>query len=126
MNTFASKFVLRVHAHMYLARESQKLCACSSGRFLFHKCTPHKSHKLATIGRRNTAGWAGCYYVLAPKVGSVFKAGSVRPLTDFPVRPDWVFNLVQAEKMEFKEAFDEMIACGSGFSRRMGDLRAWQ
>jgi len=34
--------------------------------------------------------------------------------------------LVQAEKMEFKEAFDEMIACGSGFSRRMGDLRAWQ
>jgi hypothetical protein len=126
MNTFASKFVLRVHAHMYLARESQKLCACSSGRFLFHKSTPHKSHKLATMGRRNTAGWAGCYYVLAPMVGSVFKAGSVRPFTDFPVRPDWVFNLVQAEKMEFKEAFDEMIACGSGFSRRMGDLRAWQ
>ena len=33
---------------------------------------------------------------------------------------------VQAEKLDFSDAEAELIKCGKGFQRRMGDLKAWE
>ena len=75
------------------------------GRFLFHTSIPHASHKLATISRRNTAGWAGCYYVFTQNWSIGFQRWISASFWDVPVRPDGGFNLVQARPMELKKAF---------------------
>ena len=46
---------------------------------------------------RTSQGWAGAYYTLAPKVGSVVTGGSIERNLDFPVNPEWIFSLVEAQ-----------------------------
>ena len=40
--------------------------------------------------------------------------------------PEWITNMVQAEKMEFSDARLEMTRCGKGYQRRMAKLKAWE
>ena len=118
--------VCRVHGHGYFSSDSQKLKLSRGALAAFRGGLPHKSHKVQALGNRACSGWAGCYYVLAPKIGQVRSWSMVRPYKDFPVSPEWIMGLVHAEKMEFKDALEEMARCGKGYVRRVHDLKAWR
>ena len=87
------------------------------GRFLFHTSIPHASRKIATISRRNTAGWAGCYYVFTQNWSIGFQRWISASFWDVPVRPDGGFNLVQARRMELKGAFTSTLKAAASFFR---------
>ena len=50
---------------------------------------------------------------------------SLRPFLDYPVSPEWIFNLIQAEKLTYDSARSELIKCGKGLTRRLADLDRW-
>jgi len=111
---------------MYLVRERQQLRACSLAVFFSTRLSRTLLTNLQpSVGETQQAGLVVPMCWLR-RGRSVFKDGSVRPLTAFLVRPDGVFNLVQAKKMELNDASYEQVESGSEFFRRMVDLRAWQ
>ena len=87
------------------------------GRFLFHTSIPHASRKIATISRRNTAGWAGCYYVFTQNWSIGFQRWISASFWDVSVRPDGGFNLVQARRMELQGAFTSTLKAAASFFR---------
>ena len=70
------------------------------------------------VMNRPSNTWAGAYYTLAPKVGSVCTGGNIEPNLDFPVNPEWVFSLVEAQKMLYKDARGELARCAKACERR--------
>ena len=124
MKTWEDEKLLRVHSHLFLKRE-EGLLRCSNARLLrFLYTDPHLKDTL--WGRKIAkANWAGAYYCLAPKIGSVFTHSSFRRFRDFPVDPSWIFNLVEGDKIGFREAKTELIQCGKGLVRRLADLECW-
>ena len=63
---------------------------------------------------------------MAPKQGSIFRAGSVERFLDFPVDPSWIFSMVESRKMVYEDAKGELVQCGKGLVRRLADLEAWR
>ena len=59
------------------------------------------------------------------KKGSVSWGGSLERNLDFPVNPDWVFNLIEADKMSYQMARTELIRCAKACDRRLRDLDSW-
>ena len=124
LKTFEEQQQIRVHLHLFLKNEVQQL-RCTSARKLRFKCTdPHVRDTL--WGKRVArASWAGAYYCLAPKHGSVFRHGTIRSCLDFPLDPSWIFNMIESGKMDYQSARGELIRCGKGLDRRLADLDAW-
>ena len=90
--------VVRVHGHAYFNSDRVKMRLSRHSHASFKNALPNKSHRVAALNHRNCSGWAGCYYLMAPKIGVVLCCGSLRPYKDFGVTPEWIMNLVQAEK----------------------------
>ena len=125
--TLADTLVVRVHAHAFLLREEARILIGSSEKTLFRGgCAVKSKAEGASVILRGNGVWCGCYYLLAPKIGSIYTSGSVRPYLDYAVKPEWIMNMVQAEKMTFAAAMQQMSRCGKSFSRYMQDLQAWQ
>ena len=125
--TFAESLQVRVHAHAFLLREDARIQIHKKEKANFQGSAAVKSKSCgANSVLRGSGVWCGCYYLLSPKIGSIFRSGSVRPYLDFGVKPEWIFNMVQAEKMSFAAAMQQMSLCGKGFTRYMQDLKAWQ
>ena len=87
---------------------------CTSAKKLRFKFTdPHMKDTL--WGKKVAkANWAGAYYCLAPKRGSVFRYGTIKRFLDFPVDPSWVFNMIEGQKMDYPEARRELVRCMAG------------
>ena len=95
LRTFEEEKQLRLHAHLYLKSEMQQLRCERAKKLRFFSSDPHLKETL--WGRKVAkANWAGAYYCLAPKLGSVFRHGSIERFVDFPVDPSWIFNMVEA------------------------------
>ena len=124
LKTFEQEKLLRLHAHVYMRNEVQEVRSEHQARLRFKHSDAHLKD---TLWGKKTArsNWAGAYYCLAPKLGSLYQRGSVERFKDFPVDPSWVFNLVEAEKMAYWEAKTELIRCGKGLVRRLADLECW-
>ena len=124
MHTWQDEKLLRLHGHLFL-KSDNGLIRCSNARVLrFLYADPHVKDTL--WGRKVAkANWAGAYYCLAPKIGSVFTHGSLRRFRDFPVDPSWIFNLIEGGKMGYHEARSELVQCGKGLVRRLADLECW-
>ena len=71
LRTFEDEKKLRLHAHLYLKSEVQQLRCESSRKLRFKFSDPHLKDTLwgKKVARAN---WAGAYYCLVPKLGSVF------------------------------------------------------
>ena len=124
MKTFEQEKVLRLHADVYMRNEVQEIRTENQLRLRFKHADPHLKDIL--WGKKTArSNWAGAYYCLAPKLGSLYQCGSVERFKDFPVDPSWVFNKVEAEKMAYQEAKTELIRCGKGLVRRLADLECW-
>ena len=97
LRTFEDERVLRLHAHVFLRQESEKM-RCEDQRLL--RFLGGDPHVVETIwGKRVRRGnWAGAYYCLAPKHGSLFRYAPLVPFRDFPVDPGWVFNMIEGGK----------------------------
>ena len=126
VETWMEDSLVRVHGHAYFTSEGGKMRLARAAHASFKNSAPFKSHKLAALSHRNCSGWSGCYYIMAPKVGSIKTFSSVRPYKDFAVSPEWITGMVQAEKMEFEDELVEMTKCGKGYQRRVADLKAWR
>ena len=124
LKTFQEQQQLRLHFHLYMKSEVQQLRCESVKKLQFKYSDPHLKDTLwgKKVARAN---WAGAYYCLAPKRGSVFRAGSLRRFLDFPIDPSWVFNMIEGDKIGYKEAKGELIQCGKGLVRRIADLECW-
>ena len=112
---------VRVHLHAFMKRENP-FHFRTPEKFKFKDSTPNQQEGVACIMQRATAGWAGMYYLLCPKIGGIFKSGSKKPFKEFPVNPQWIFGMIQAEKMDLADARREIVACGSGVVRRLADV----
>ena len=124
LRTFEEEKQLRLHAHLFLKSEVQQLRCEDSKKLRFMLSDPHLKETLwgKKVGRAN---WAGAYYCLAPKLGSVFSHGSIQRFRDFPIDPSWIFNMVESGKIAYLEARAELIRCGKGLVRRIADLDCW-
>ena len=126
MRSWEEEAVLRVHGHLYLSAGNDKMKLARGSLAAFKDSIPNKSHKVAALNNRACSGFAGCYYLLAPKIGLIRNHSNCAAYRDFGVSPEWITNMVQAEKMEFSDARAEMTRCGKGYQRRMAELKAWE
>ena len=124
LKTFEEQKQLRLHIHLYLKSDVQQLRCESFKKLRFRSSDPHLKDTL--WGKKvSKANWAGAYYCLAPKRGSVFSHGTIRRFLDFPVDPSWVFNMIEGEKIDYRDAKSELVKCGKGLVRRLADLDCW-
>ena len=112
---------VRVHFHLVLKHNSCMQCKARD-LLLWKNVGPHVSGNVAFLQQRTGHGWAGLYYLTAPKFGSIFSVSSKQPFDEFPVNPDWVMTMVAGEKMALRVGREQMIRCGKGLNRRLNDL----
>ena len=91
---------------------------------MFRDIEPHLQTQM--WGKECSRGnWVGAYYCIAPKIGALCHGGSVKQFKDFPVSPEWIFNLVESSKITFANAREQLVSGGKGLARRMQDLETW-
>ena len=117
---------VRLHAHAFYKKGNNMFMAhVQQAKFKF--CAPHKS---VTVGgvctNRGTGGFAGMYYCVAPKYGSVLSHSTQKPYREFPVSSQWVFTLIQQQQMLYHAAKRELVTAGKGLTRALGDLERWR
>ena len=76
-------------------------------------------------GIRGRAQWSGFLYCcLRQKKGTVLAEATRQPFLGFLVNPQWIMNLVQANKLDVASAHDLLVQCVNG-SRHIKDLQAY-
>ena len=127
MQTYEKERKLRIHGHLFLRRPNSKIVLRGMEEMLkFHDTTPKPAEHLNKHTRSAAASWQGAFYCQCPKIGSVFSAGTIQPFTGYPVNGDWVFTLVQQEKIEYVDAKELIVRSGRAVGKRLQDLNAWR
>ena len=127
METYITERKLRVHGHFFLRRSTSRIDLRGMDALLeFQGLPPQVSEMLSKHTRSLAATWQGAFYCQCPKIGGLFSAGNVVPFIGYPVNGDWVFNLVQQQKIEYDDAKELIVKCGRGIGRRLQDLNAWR
>ena len=49
----------------------------------------------------------------------------MKQFKDFPVSPEWIFNLVESSKITYENAREQLVSCGKGLTRRLQDFETW-
>ena len=120
-HTLETSRVVRVHAHASI-RSPVKKKVRSPDTYAWRGSRPHLAHQL-NVGRQRASGDnQSMYYLQCPKLGSVFSSGSVEPFQSYLVSGEWVFNLVQAGKMEIECARSEIVKTAKNLPRLLGNL----
>ena len=116
---------IRVHAHVFLrSAPGNKIRVKNESTLSFRGVAPHKAEGSGVrgIGARSNAGM---YYLQCPKIGLLFSGGSIQPFRDYLVNGEWIMNLVQAGKMDYKVARREMITSAKNLPRLLPALDRW-
>lgn len=119
--TWSESRQVRIHFHMCL-KHNKVMASRARDLVMWRDTRPHLSHHCQTLQQRAGHGWAGMYYVAAPKFGAVFSETSRAAFSEFPVNPDWVMTLISSDKMSIRVGREQLIRCGKGLQRRLGDL----
>ena len=122
LSTWRKDNELRLHGHLFAKSPGGRMRCTTVALLDFEGCKPHMTNYVMS---RTAKGWAGAYYVCAPKAGSIMNGGSLQRNVDFPVNPEWVFHLVESAKMSYENARGELIRCAKGCDRRLKDLDCW-
>jgi hypothetical protein len=125
VHTWESEGILRLHAHVYLKSQGRMRVA-SDELFAFLGTKPHRSAHLLGGAQRACSGAAGHYYLNSPKVSSVWVASNKKPFVDYLVSPQWIWNMVQAEKMHYEAARLQFVRCGRYIRNNLSDLDQWK
>ena len=68
--------------------------------------------------------YSGLYYVIAPKIGSLFTFSTMRPHYDFEVNTEWVWSMVALHKIELSAAREELVGTGKNLCRHLQNMDA--
>jgi hypothetical protein len=122
--TWEKEGQLRLHGHLFLKSDRSAMRCEDQTALSFMSVLPHMRDSLwGKATARST--WAGAYYTLAPKIGAIHRGGPLERFHDFPVNPEWVFNMIEGSKISYEAARSELISCGKACSRRLNDLDCW-
>ena len=119
--TWSESKQVRIHFHMCL-KHNKIMTSRSRDLVVWRDSRPFISHHCTHLQQRAGHGWAGMYYVVAPKFGAVFQESSKAAFLEFPVNPDWVMTMISSEKMSIRVGREQLIKCGKGLTRRLADL----
>ena len=127
METFRKERRVRLHGHVFLRRATSKMeFHDTMDIIMFREGAPCVSERLGGASRSVAASWQGAFYCQCPKIGGLFSSGNISPFTGYPVNGDWVFNLVQQDKIEYDDAKELIVRSGRGLARRLQDLNTWR
>ena len=125
--TLESEGIIRVHFHAFLRCNNSKIRIEKACQLAFKGSEPFKSDNLmGNVRSARQAGTnAGMYYLQAPKIGSIFTSGTIMPFKDYLVSGEWIMNLVQAGKLNFHTARDEIVRSAKNLPRLLASLDRW-
>ena len=109
-----------------MKRETGKLHAAHSTKFIFKGSQPNKATNIMGTAIRASSSWAGMCYLLAPKSCQVATSGNKEHFVDLLVAPNWIFNMVTTDKMDYSQARGELNRCTRGISKNLSDLETWR
>lgn len=96
---------VRVHFHVWLLTSLKLL---PRKEVIFRDSFPYLSEdactRMALSGRDGGAKFVACFYVLAPKIGSIMSYGTKKPWVDFVVKPWWITTQYAAGKLSGESA----------------------
>ena len=126
--TWTESRTVRVHAHAFLMFQC---CVRLPGKvsvWRFKGSPPHNDDTPLAVkrARNQHTCWSGMFYCTVGKIGTIHSWGSVEPFLDFPVRPQWVTNLLQKEKITYRQARTLTIKTTTCTVRKLADLDRWK
>ena len=125
--TWGEHGIIRLHVHVFIGSEDghRNKRRISAEHIKLFGSRPHKVGALHCRKIRNNMA-AGLFYVLAPKIGSIVSAGNRALNKDVPVDARWVFNLLEARKIEPTAAKEMIIKAVKGVPAKLKDLEGWK
>ena len=123
--TLEESRAVRVHAHV-AARAFQRVSIEYADLLKWQGGVPHISRGFSA-SRQRQAGSNSCFYYLqCPKIGVIYQAANVRPFDDYLVSGEWVFNLLQQQKMTISDARQQCVRSAKNLQRVLPNLEAYE
>ena len=114
---------VRIHLHACYISDSARLRKVQLAALKVFDAAPHLSAESSKRQhRRRAAQHSGMYYVLAPKIGSIFTFATMQPHHEFEVNAEWIWSLVTLHKIELSAARRELVASGKNLCRHLPNL----
>ena len=123
--TLQDSRAVRVHAHVS-CRAFQRVSIESADLLSWQSTVPHLSKGFAPHKQRAAGGNACFYYLQCPKVGVIYQAANIRPFDDYLVSGEWVFNLLQQNKMTIADARQQIVRSAKNLQRLLPNLDAYE
>ena len=86
-----------------------------------------RDHANPTVANRKRVGWAGFYYVVAPKTFQLEEYNTKEPFLELPVNGLWIWNIAEGEKISIESARSEVVKwsyCLRGHTEALDKLSA--
>lgn len=123
--TWKEEGVIRMHCHVH-HRHPARVRVNKASQLLYRGCLPHKCDAFMGQARvRKSCGSQAMYYLRCPKIGMVLHGGTLQPFKDFQVNGDWVMNLLQAGKIAYQDAREQIILTTKNLPRLLSGLDRW-
>ena len=122
--TLEDSRAVRVHAHV-ACRAASRVSVESASVLRWQGVEPHLGRNFSANRQRAAGGNACFYYLQCPKIGVVYQAANIQPFRDYLVSGEWVFNLLQSEKMTIEHAREEIIRTAKNLQRLLPNLDAY-
>ena len=120
--TFAQG-TIRIHLHACFVVHSGRLRKIELSAMKVFGTPPHVSGESRhRQHKRRAAQHSGMYYVVAPKIGSLFTFATMRPHYEFEVNAEWIWSLVASHKIELSAARRELVASGKNLVRHLQNM----
>ena len=120
--TWKGRHVVRAHMHVLLRRDQARLRVRSADSLRVLESRPFLSMEDLTRSKR-AGNHQAQYYCLAPKIGGIFSFSTQQAYVDFPVNAEWVWTLIQGEKITLEDAENEFFRCVKNLPRHLAQLR---
>ncbi len=126
LQTLANGGGVRLHAHACF-RTTASLQFQTLEDLRAMGCKPHLSMTgISGTLRRRASDWQPFYYIVCPKKGVVFSVRSKAPYRDFAVNAEWIWTLLQSEKITISDARAEFVKCCKNLNRHMSNLDTYE
>ena len=122
-HTLADSRAVRVHAHA-CCRAGHPVHIEKSELLSWQGTEPHMSQPFG-ICRQRAAGSNACFFYLqCPKIGVVYQDANIKPFVDYLVSGEWVFNLLQQNKIKLADAREQLVRSAKNLQRLLPNLDA--
>ena len=119
--TWRSLQMLCVHAHVAVTSQRMMSLNGASRKVRFMGSPAHVSSEDVSRRKRAT-GWQTFYYVTAPKVGALYSWSTKTAYLDYPVSCEWIWTLLQSQKMDLEVARHEMVKSTKCLTRHLPNV----